>query len=138
MKFSRVMLPVALVILCGAAKAQPIDDTLPPTYVPSGEQMFKQYCAVCHGSDAKGDGPMAPLLRTPPPNLTTLAQRHMGKFPYEYVKSVLEFGRAPLSHGTSEMPTWGPLFRHNDKQNERVVQQRIKNLCDFLASIQER
>lgn len=137
MKILKLTLGIPLLLAACVAVAQPIDDTLPPTYVPTGEQMFKQYCAVCHGSDAKGEGPMAPLLKTPPPDLTTLARRHMGKFPREYVKSVLEFGPLPLSHGTSEMPAWGPLFRHNDKQNERVVQQRLKNLCDFLASLQE-
>ena len=35
------------------------------------------------------------------------------------------------------MPTWGPIFQYYDKQSERVVQQRIKNLCDYLASLQE-
>lgn len=120
------------------AAAHPIDDTLPPTYMPTGEQMYKQYCAVCHGSDAKGQGPLAAMLKTPPPDLTSLKRRHMGKFPNEYVKNILEFGPGPSAHGSSDMPTWGPIFRYNDKQNERVVQQRIKNLCDFLASLQER
>jgi len=138
MKMRRLILPGLLLVAACAASAQPIDDTLPPTYVPTGQQMFKQYCAACHGSDAKGQGPIAAVLKTPPPDLTSLAKRHMGKFPYAYVKSVLEFGPGPTAHGSSDMPTWGPIFRFNDKQNERVVQQRIKNLCDFLASIQER
>ena len=138
MKMRRLILPGLLLMGACAASAGPIDDTLPPTYVPTGQQMFKQYCAACHGSDAKGQGPIAAVLKTPPPDLTTLAKRHMGKFPYAYVKSVLEFGPGPTAHGSSDMPTWGPIFRFNDKQNERVVQQRIKNLCDFLASIQER
>jgi len=138
MRFGHWILTGALLAGACAAYAGPIDDTLPPTYVPTGQQMFKQYCAACHGSDAKGQGPLAAVLKTPPPDLTALAKRHMGKFPYDYVKSVLEFGPGPSAHGSSDMPTWGPIFRFNDKQNERVVQQRIKNLCDFLASIQER
>lgn len=138
MRFGRWILTGALLLGAYGAYAGPIDDTLPPTYVPTGQQMFKQYCAACHGSDAKGQGPLAAVLKTPPPDLTALAKRHMGKFPYDYVKSVLEFGPGPSAHGSSDMPTWGPIFRFNDKQNERVVQQRIKNLCDFLASIQER
>jgi hypothetical protein len=36
------------------------------------------------------------------------------------------------------MPTWGPIFRYFDNQNERVVRQRIRNLCDYLASLQEK
>ena len=30
-----------------------------PTSAGSGEQMFNEYCASCHGKDAKGDGPAA-------------------------------------------------------------------------------
>ena len=134
----RVILQVALLFTVCAAAASSVNDTLPANYVPSGQQMFKEYCAVCHGADAKGQGPLAAMLKTPPPDLTMLAKRHLGKFPYDYVKNILEFGPGPSSHGSSDMPTWGPIFRYNDKQNERVVQHRIKNLCDFLASLQER
>jgi len=56
---------------------------------------------------------------------------------FDYVAGILEFGPGPTAHGSSEMPTWGPIFRFNDKQNERVVKQRIKNLSDYLASLQE-
>jgi len=120
-----------------AAAALSIDQTqLPPTYIPSGEQTYKQYCGACHGADARGNGPTARLLTTPPSDLTTLAKRHQGKFPYEYVSNVLEFGPGLSAHGSSDMPTWGPIFRYVDKQNERVVRLRIKNLCDYLASLQ--
>jgi mono/diheme cytochrome c family protein len=130
-------LGVLLLIAYVASARRTVDQTqLPPTYMPTGEQMYQQYCAACHGSDAKGHGPLAPLLKTPPPNLTTLAKRHLGKFPYAYVSNILEFGPGPTAHGSSDMPTWGPIFRYFDKQNERVVQQRIKNLCDYLASLQ--
>jgi mono/diheme cytochrome c family protein len=116
--------------------------------VPSGEQTYKQYCAACHGPDLKGHGPVASVLTTPPPDLTTLAKRYSGKFPYDYVTSVLEFGPTPSgatppfpyvypAHGSSEMPTWGPIFEYHDKQNEKFVQQRLKNLSDYLASLQE-
>jgi hypothetical protein len=77
------------------------------------------------------------VLTKMPPDLTRLARRHEGKFPGEYVRAVLEFGPGPSSHGSAEMPTWGPIFRYYDKQNERVVQQRIRNLTGYLASIQE-
>jgi cytochrome c len=44
---------------------------LRPTYMPSGEQTYKQYCAACHGVDAKGHGSVASVLTTAPPDLTT-------------------------------------------------------------------
>jgi len=126
-----------LAFSCVAGAGPVVDQTqLPANYVPTGEQMYKQYCAACHGADAKGHGPVAARLTTPPADLTTLAKRHDGKFPYDYVKSVLQFGPGAAAHGTSEMPTWGPIFRYIDKRNERAVKQRIKNLCDYLASLQ--
>jgi mono/diheme cytochrome c family protein len=134
------LLVLASVLLLVACQSQ-------PTYMPSGEQTYKQYCAACHGADAKGHGPVASVLTTPPPDLTTLAKSHSGKFPYDYVSSVLEFGTASSrnivsdyaypAHSSSDMPTWGPIFQYYDKQSERVVQQRIKNLCDYLASLQK-
>jgi len=112
---------------------------LPSTYVPTGKAMYKDYCAACHGLEAKGDGPTATLLKVPPADLTTLAKRHGGKFPYEYVSGVLRFGPgATLFHGKSDMPTWGSLFQYMDRYDEKIVSQRIKNLSDYLASLQEK
>lgn len=137
----RPVLLTSLLLVISIASAQgvpAVDDTFPPNYVPSGKVMYKQYCAACHGIEAKGDGPAALMLKTPPANLTTLAKRHGGKFPYEYVSGVLRFGTgATILHGSADMPTWGPIFQYLDKNDERAVQQRIKNLCNYLASLQE-
>jgi mono/diheme cytochrome c family protein len=37
--------------------------------VEHGRQLFLIYCAVCHGPDARGMGPVAPKF-IPPPDLT--------------------------------------------------------------------
>jgi len=130
--------------ISGAQTRLVIDEVLPPSYIPTGQAMYQQYCASCHGANAKGGGPMAPILKTPPSDLTTLSKRRAAmppydrKFPYDYVKSILEFGPGSTSHGSADMPAWGPIFRYLDNQNERAVQQRIKNLCDYLASLQEK
>jgi mono/diheme cytochrome c family protein len=121
-----------------SAVPQTAEIQLPPTYVPPGKQMFKQYCASCHGTDGKGSGPVAPSFRKPPPSLTTLAKKHGGHFPEEYVANVLRFGAGFSAHGSSEMPVWGPIFQYLDNYNEAAVRERIKNLCDFLESIQEK
>lgn len=133
-----ILLGAALFISLGSAS--PNDTTqnqaqFPPTYLPSGEHIYKQYCASCHGEDAKGHGPAAGSLKAFPPDLTTLASRHDGKFPYDYVSDVLLMG--PIAaHGSAAMPTWGPLFSYLDKHNEGAVRQRIKNLSSYLASLQ--
>lgn len=120
-----------------ARPAQNIDqDQLPANFVPSGKHMFTEYCAACHGADAKGNGPARAALKVPAADLTTLAKRHGGKFPYEYVTRVLQFGPGFATHGSSDMPTWGPIFRYMDNYNRAIVDKRIKNLCDYLSSLQ--
>jgi len=129
---------VALGSMVPLAIGSPPVDEIPADYVPSGEAMYKQYCGACHGLDGKGHGPAAFTLKTPPPDLTTLAARHMGTFPREYVENILRFGPGTAAHGSSDMPTWGTIFQLIDKNNERAVQQRIKNLTDYLASLQQK
>lgn len=104
----------------------------------AGKRTFHQYCASCHGTDARGEGPAAVILKTAPPDLTTLAKRHGGKFPYEYVFDVLRFGTRFTSHGSSDMPVWGPIFGSLENYNEAAVRKRINDLSDYLASLQQK
>jgi len=140
MRYAILIASLFSVFFVAEAKSGPtVDDAIPSNAVPTGKVMYRQYCVNCHGVDAKGDGPYAPMLKVPPPNLTTLSKRHEGKFPYDYVSNILRFGPGPtILHGRSDMPTWGTVFQYLDKNNERIVEQRIKNLCEYLASLQER
>src|ERR1039457_514126 len=63
-----------------------------PTSPASGEQMYATYCAVCHGTKGTGNGPAAPAIKFPPPDLTMLSQNHGGNFPAAHVNTVLQFG----------------------------------------------
>ena len=102
---------------------------------PSGAQLYKQDCAACHGSDLKGDGPVPYPFRAPP-DLTTLARRHGGKFPDAYVSDVLRNGVRIPAHGPSEMPTWGMDFRARDRLDGQQVTMRIANLNAYIKSLQ--
>ena len=102
----------------------------------SAEETFKSYCAACHGKDAKGAGPATVDLKSTPPDLTTLAKRHDGKFPAEYVSNVLRNGVKAPAHGSSDMPVWGPLFAAVDGHDEALVNMRISNLVHYLESLQ--
>jgi mono/diheme cytochrome c family protein len=102
----------------------------------SGQDMYMNYCAACHGKDGKGGGPAAEALKVPPTDLTTLSQRNGGKFPGARVASTLR-GEANLSaHGSKEMPTWGPLFWQVSQGHAGEVHQRISNLSKFIESLQ--
>ena len=113
-------------------KKAPIQQTSPA----SGAEMFKAYCAVCHGKDAKGGGPAAAELKTTPPDLTTLAKRHDGKFPGDYVSNVLRSGTKAPAHGSSDMPVWGPLFASINGRDSALVDMRIANLVRYVESVQ--
>jgi mono/diheme cytochrome c family protein len=140
MLMGRAVLLVALFLGLCAAGAREVaaqdQNQLPANYVPSGGQIYKQYCAACHGPSAKGNGPVRRALRIPAPDLTTLAKRHGGKFPYEYVSGILRFAPGLHAHGSGNMPTWGALFEYY--YDKKSAQQRIQNLCDYLASLQEK
>jgi mono/diheme cytochrome c family protein len=107
-----------------------------PTSAASGPEMYKAYCAVCHGKDGKGDGPAASELKVPPPDLTTLAKRHDGKYPADYVATVLRNGAKAPAHGTADMPVWGPLFSSVSQGDQAQVNQRIANLTNYIKSLQ--
>jgi mono/diheme cytochrome c family protein len=113
-------------------KKAPIQDVNPA----SGEEMFKSYCAACHGKDAKGAGPATVDLKSTPPDLTTLAKRHDGKFPADYVSNVLRNGVKAPAHGSSDMPVWGPLFAAVSGHDETLVGMRISNLVHYIESVQ--
>lgn len=133
-----VVILLTFALTCAVAFTDEDNKQFPVGYVPSGKQIYKEYCAACHGVEGQGHGPAAPSLVMQPPNLTTLAKRNGGKFPTEYVSNVVRFGPAFTAHGSSEMPVWGPIFLYIEHYNEAAVRQRIKNLCDYLESIQER
>jgi mono/diheme cytochrome c family protein len=77
------------------------DETAKPM---SGAEIFKWYCAACHGKQGKGNGPAASELKVAPPDLTTLSKRNRGKFPADYVRNVLLNGAKAPAHGRAEMP----------------------------------
>jgi mono/diheme cytochrome c family protein len=123
----------------GIAQEKPVKHApIQPTSPASGAEMYKAYCAVCHGQDGKGNGPAAAELKTKPADLSTLAKRHGGKFPEDYVASVLRFGVKAPAHGSSDMPTWGPLFSVVSGYSQAQVDMRISNLIRYIKSLQEK
>ena len=102
-----------------------------------GVDLFRQYCSPCHGPDAKGNGIMAPALKAKVPDLTVLAKNNHGQFPAERVRGILNGDPDFISHGSREMPVWGPIFGQIEwDQDLRAV--RVRNLSDYLESIQQK
>jgi mono/diheme cytochrome c family protein len=102
----------------------------------SGKQMYANYCAPCHGMDARGHGAVATALKTPPTDLTLLTRNNRGRFPDTHIVSVLQNGVEIPAHGTAEMPVWGPILGKMNQANSQDRMLRISNLSRFLESIQ--
>jgi mono/diheme cytochrome c family protein len=111
----------------------------PPLVIDSlyGPDVFKFYCAPCHGRDGKGGGPVAVALKSRPPDLTEIARRNGGIFPKARVEAFITIDGVNPSpaHGDADMPVWGPTFRSLDPSDARV-KVRIANLVAYIESIQ--
>ena len=129
----------ALVILAvvGVAVAQDLK-TVPAKYtVPtSGAEMYKAYCASCHGADGKGSGPAAVALKASIPDLTQLAKKNGGKYQFEHVSQIVLGDSLVAAHGNKEMPVWGPAFLAMDQRDRAVVMMRAKNLSKYVEALQ--
>ena len=102
----------------------------------AGRDSFDGYCASCHGTAGKGDGPLAASLTRAPTDLTTLARRNGGTYPRAAVSAAIEgTGRAMPAHGATDMPIWGAVFRWLD--SEARLRARIDNLVAYIESFQE-
>jgi mono/diheme cytochrome c family protein len=118
-----------------SAGARPEPIHLIPSF--DGQALFMSYCAVCHGKAANGHGPMAQILKVKVPDLTEIAKRNGGNFPVDAVQKRIEgSASADVSHGTKEMPIWGPIFSQvtTDEDFGKV---RIYNLTKYLQTIQK-
>jgi mono/diheme cytochrome c family protein len=106
-------------------------------YSVKGPDLFRAHCAACHGSDAKGGGPLASALKTKPADLTVLAKNNGGQFPSSRVRKTITGDDVMASHGSREMPIWGPIF-HQIEADEDFGNVRLKNLVKYLESIQQK
>jgi mono/diheme cytochrome c family protein len=101
-----------------------------------GKDLYRQYCAVCHGPDAKGDGPAASALKRPPTDLTQLKAKNKGKYPTLAVQMSIKGSTGVVEHGTGEMPIWGPIFSSTG-QSKDLGDMRVASLVKYLESIQK-
>lgn len=56
----------------------------------NGKNLYSQRCAVCHGADIKGTGPLARKSNPPTPDLTTPAfKKRLNEYPGVIVSSII-------------------------------------------------
>ncbi len=141
MKLTAFFWPGAVLLLAahtaGAAEA-PGENGASIYPAVTGASHYVEYCAVCHGSEGGGDGPLAPGLTVTPPDLRTLTALNGGVFPADRIRRVIDGRDLPLLHGSRDMPVWGQVFKRTQgAHGERRVQERIDVLVDYLETLQQ-
>jgi mono/diheme cytochrome c family protein len=123
-----------MVAMTVAARGQEASEA---SMISAGAMTFRHYCRTCHGTEARGDGPVAQYLTPKPADLTRIRERNRGEFPSEAVYDAIAGGKPVKGHGTSEMPVWGEAFRQaHGGQDPEDVKVRITQLVAYLRSIQ--
>jgi mono/diheme cytochrome c family protein len=106
-----------------------------------GRWLYLKYCGACHGADGKGDGVASGFMRPKPTDLTQLAKKAGGTFPYVPTMQVIDGTKTVSAHGDPNMPVWGEIFRLESgaPMEHRVdVQGKIMLITDYIRSIQEK
>jgi mono/diheme cytochrome c family protein len=132
--FAGVLLLLGVWTLPAASLAQ--EESL----LSDGQKEYLAYCASCHGTDAKGTGPMGSVLTIPPPDLTQLRKNNDAQFPFWRVFRAIDGREEVRAHGVRAMPVWGSHFlleEGGNPMNENIVIGRILSLVYYLRSIQE-
>jgi mono/diheme cytochrome c family protein len=124
------------VLLTAIAATAPLGTAQTPggKAVLNGQAIYEDYCATCHGRDAKGDGPAARALKSAPIDLTQISRNHAGKFPEAEIRKIIVGQDMMPSHGTEAMPIWGKLFTKIGDPN--TLDQRVDALVAYLRQIQ--
>lgn len=131
---------ICVLILSGCcrvlAEQKPSLKYVPPENISAakGPDMFRAYCAVCHGLDGRGGGPASDSLKKRPADLTQLSRKNGGRFPALHVANVIQGADVVGAHGSRDMPVWGSVFR--TLGDNATVKLRIDNLTAYLESLQ--
>ena len=130
-------LPLMVVAFCMITMSVAAAGDKPKT----GKQLFLSLCASCHGSEGRGDGPVAPALVTPPSDLTRIAQRNGGRFTADTVQRFIDGREVRRAHGPRDMPVWGRQLYFSATEDDRAARAhadaQIARIVEYLRSIQQ-
>lgn len=106
--------------------------------IDEGKKEYRQNCASCHGESGMDEGKLAGRLTAKPPDLTRIAKRNGGSFPFWKVYTIIDGEQPVRAHQLSPMPIWGHRYREEEKNSKEPVFLRVLALTHYLESIQEK
>ena len=109
-----------------------------------GQREYLSNCVACHGVTGKGEGPVAPLLKSRVPDLSLMSRQNGGVFPFARVYDAIDGRVIQPAHGTRDMPIWGNAYKSSGAPEyddypynaEFFVRSRILALIDYLNRMQ--
>jgi mono/diheme cytochrome c family protein len=148
-----IIVAVAIVMMCpSGASAQDEDYLATPTPAPwqsptaetiaEGKADFSKHCAPCHSESGKGNGPELKVIPDiKPKDLTTIASRNGGVFPYREVEDTIDGRKLVPAHKRLDMPFWGVNFQQQGQEftpgSETQARKRIDAIVDYVATLQQ-
>ena len=105
--FLNSMVMLGLITVC----VTDVSANPPPAY--EGRRLYVSYCQLCHGTDGKGDGPLAKVMQISPADLTTTVRSRSDTI---LMKIITGEGRQTITgrdrHNllSESMPEWKDVF----------------------------
>ena len=113
-----IMMTLTLIVMIvPQATANPEDVKLPDAY--EGRRLYVSYCQLCHGSDGRGDGPLAKAMKITPSDLNTTVRSRSDTI---LTKIITGEGRQTITgrdrHNllSEAMPEWKDVFTESQVQ----------------------
>lgn len=106
-----------------------------------GKQAYVRYCGACHGPEGRGDGIAGSFMRPKPADLTKIAKRNGGEFPFGRVMETIDGRNTPRAHGDPQMPVWGEIFADEpswEMSRRSEIRAKLAAITDYLRSIQDK
>jgi mono/diheme cytochrome c family protein len=106
----------------------------------SGQDLYRRFCASCHGVEGRGDGPVAASLKVEVPDLTLIARRGGDSYPRDRILRIIDGRFIVGAHGTRTMPIWGEDFSRLEIGNpdaERATKVVLDRLADYVWQLQK-
>lgn len=106
-----------MVILLSLLAVSFPDVSANPPQAFEGRRLFVSYCQLCHGTDGKGDGPLAKAMKITPADLTTTVRSRSNTI---LKKIITGSGRQTITgrdrHNllSDAMPEWQDIFSENE------------------------